>query len=47
MSLALHVLGVCLSKQGKLEDALTVLQEALELRHSLGPNYKDSTARSE
>ena len=47
MSLALHELGVCLSEQGKLEDALRVLQEALELRRSLSPNYKDPTARSE
>ena len=35
MSLALHVLGVCLIKQGKLEDAVRVLQEAIELRRTL------------
>ena len=45
MSLALDVLGVCLIKQGKLEDALRVLQEALELKRTL--NNKANIARSE
>ena len=45
MSLALHVLGVCLSKQGKLEDAVKVLQEAIELKRTL--NNKADIARSE
>ena len=45
MSLALHDLGACLIKQGKLEDALSVLKEALMLKRTL--NNKDSTAASE
>ena len=45
MSLALHELGICLSKQGKLEDALRVLQEALGLERTL--NNKEYTAASE
>ena len=45
MSLALHTLGVCLSEQGKLEDALRVLKEALELKRTL--NNKEYTAASE
>ena len=47
MSLALHVLGLCLTNQSKYDDAARVLQEALELRLTLGPDYKESTPANE
>ena len=45
MSLALYVLGYCLSEQAKFDDAVRYLKEALELNRTL--NNKESTAASE
>ena len=47
MSLALHVLGVCLSQQGKLEDAVRFLKESLEVRRAVFPTDKVEIAKSE
>ena len=45
MSLALHMLGYCLSDQAKFDDAVRYLKEALEVKRTL--NNKEDTAPSE
>ena len=45
MSLALHMLGYCLSEQAKFDDAVRYLKEAVELKRTL--NNKEDTALSE